>query len=338
MGREVTVCVKGLYDWIYVQKKPAADLRLFIGGQILSGVAPSSLSPPGQEYVNFLLKIESPDSPDWKAWALIVDASRQSSKHKLSISIAEGTQVFKSEAVTTVPPYPDDWYYFLAAFVCLLVALIILAAKTTLLRYTVGAGSASSRKAPFSLGLVQMAFWFYLAVAAYVYLCVSTLQIHIPMGSVLGLLGISATTGLAAAAVDTRKNSTARTLSAEQTALNARITELSSVSLQPGSAAGQELLEREIRLAQVDALVAQLPAVGVSASSKGFFPDILSDGDGISFHRFQIMVWTIVLGCVFVWGVYFNMSMPEFDASLLTLMGISSGTYVGFKFPETPKT
>jgi hypothetical protein len=30
--------------------------------------------------------------------------------------------------------------------------------------------------------------------------------------------------------------------------------------------------------------------------------------------------------------------MPEFDASLLTLMGISSGTYLGFKFPEKLKT
>jgi hypothetical protein len=49
-------------------------------------------------------------------------------------------------------------------------------------------------------------------------------------------------------------------------------------------------------------------------------------------------VWTLVLGGVFVWGVYRNMSMPEFDASLLTLMGISAGTYVGFKFPEVPKT
>jgi hypothetical protein len=26
--------------------------------------------------------------------------------------------------------------------------------------------------------------------------------------------------------------------------------------------------------------------------------------------------------------------MPEFDTTLLGLMGISSGTYIGFKFPE----
>jgi ABC-type Mn2+/Zn2+ transport system permease subunit len=66
--------------------------------------------------------------------------------------------------------------------------------------------------------------------------------------------------------------------------------------------------------------------------------DLLADGDGISFHRFQIVVWTLILGVVFVWSVYRDMSMPEFDASLLTLMGLSSGTYVGFKWPEKLKT
>jgi hypothetical protein len=99
-----------------------------------------------------------------------------------------------------------------------------------------------------------------------------------------------------------------------------------------------ELIIKSSRLAQVNALVDQLPAPSPSAISNGFFIDILSDGDGISFHRFQIAVWTVVLGCVFVWGVYRNMAMPDFDPSLLTLMGISSGTYVGFKIPEPKKT
>jgi cell division protein FtsB len=187
-----------------------------------------------------------------------------------------------------------------------------------------------------------MAFWFYLAVAAYVYICVSTLQIHIPMGSVLGLLGISATTGLAAVAVDSRKHLSAKSqkaaLLAEQAALNSRVKDLSSTPPAPGSAAEKELIDTKKRLAHVDALVAQQSIAIPAPASNGFFQDILSDGDGVSFHRFQIAVWTLVLGSVFVWGVYRNLTMPEFDASLLTLMGISAGTYVGFKFPETPKT
>jgi hypothetical protein len=342
MGRPVTVCVKGLYNWIYIQKNKPAELRLFIGGQILSSIKPSSLSPPAQEYVNFMLEPDSPDSADWKAWAAIVDASRQSSNNKLTISVAEGSQVFESEAVTTVMPYPKYWPYLVGVMLCLLAVLWILAWKTTLLRYTVGADPNAPQTAPFSLGLCQMAFWFFLAVAAYVYLCASTLQIHIPMGSVLGLLGISATTGLAASFVDTKKTSTAdkqkNDLLVEQAALNSRINDLQSGHPASGSAAEKELLDKKSRLATVDASIKKLPAAPGISKSEGFFKDILNDGDGISFHRFQIAVWTLVLGSVFVWGVYRNMSMPEFDASLLTLMGISSGTYVGFKFPEAPKT
>lgn len=68
--------------------------------------------------------------------------------------------------------------------------------------------------------------------------------------------------------------------------------------------------------------------------SQGFLKDILSDDYGISFHRFQIFAWTIVLVAVFIRQVTAYMTMPEFDSSLLVLMGISSGTYLGVKVTE----
>jgi hypothetical protein len=42
----------------------------------------------------------------------------------------------------------------------------------------------------------------------------------------------------------------------------------------------------------------------------------------------------LVLGGIFVIGVYRDLAMPEFGGTLLALMGISSAGYVGFKFPE----
>ncbi|HLG16445.1 MAG TPA: hypothetical protein VJH03_18360 [Blastocatellia bacterium] len=68
--------------------------------------------------------------------------------------------------------------------------------------------------------------------------------------------------------------------------------------------------------------------------SKGFLKDILSDANGVCFHRFQMFVWTLVLGVMFVSSVYYDLSMPEFSATLLGLQGISAGTYLGFKIPE----
>ena len=69
-------------------------------------------------------------------------------------------------------------------------------------------------------------------------------------------------------------------------------------------------------------------------ATRGFLRDLMADRDGYSFHRFQIFAWTIVLGIMFVSSVYNSLAMPEFSATLLGLMGLSSGTYIGFKFPE----
>jgi hypothetical protein len=41
-----------------------------------------------------------------------------------------------------------------------------------------------------------------------------------------------------------------------------------------------------------------------------------------------------VLVIVFVFAVRDSVLMPVFDNTLLGLLGISSGTYLGFKFPE----
>ena len=63
--------------------------------------------------------------------------------------------------------------------------------------------------------------------------------------------------------------------------------------------------------------------------------DLLAENNLISFHRFQIFVWTLILGIIFVVNVYNELAMPEFSATLLGLLGVSAGTYIGFKLPES---
>jgi hypothetical protein len=66
-----------------------------------------------------------------------------------------------------------------------------------------------------------------------------------------------------------------------------------------------------------------------------WWSDLIRDEDGgHSFHRFQICVWTIVLVFLFLNSVWSRLSMPEFSATLLAVMGISGCTYPGFKIPE----
>ncbi len=61
--------------------------------------------------------------------------------------------------------------------------------------------------------------------------------------------------------------------------------------------------------------------------------DLVQETDSPSLHRFQMIAWTLVLGLFFLNSVYFSLAMPQFDATMLGLMGISNGTYLGFKLP-----
>jgi hypothetical protein len=70
------------------------------------------------------------------------------------------------------------------------------------------------------------------------------------------------------------------------------------------------------------------------AKTKGFMTDILSDENGVSIHRLQMFVFTLVIGLIFCHDVLVIFEMPDFDSNLLMLMGISSGTYAGFKVTE----
>ena len=96
----------------------------------------------------------------------------------------------------------------------------------------------------------------------------------------------------------------------------------------------RQLTETRTRINQIDQQLRTFNSQQSAPASSGFLRDILSDSSGYSFHRFQIFAWTIVLGIIFVSSVYNNLTMPEFSSTLLGLMGLSAGTYIGFKFPE----
>jgi hypothetical protein len=70
-------------------------------------------------------------------------------------------------------------------------------------------------------------------------------------------------------------------------------------------------------------------------TSAGWWRDLISDESGaVALERLQVVVWTIVLSGVFVTSVVWYLSMPDFNTTLLALMGISSGTYLGFRLPQ----
>ncbi|MCX6266215.1 MAG: hypothetical protein NTW16_02505 [Bacteroidetes bacterium] len=75
----------------------------------------------------------------------------------------------------------------------------------------------------------------------------------------------------------------------------------------------------------------------IPAISDSFLEDILQDELGYSVHRAQMFMWTVILGIIFVTSVIRFQQIPQLDESLLSLMGISSGAYVGLKTMENKK-
>src|SRR5262249_20266254 len=72
----------------------------------------------------------------------------------------------------------------------------------------------------------------------------------------------------------------------------------------------------------------------LTRQSENFLTDIVSDANGMSFHRFQMAVWTLVLSVIFIKEVYENLAMPVCNTTLMGLVGLSAGTYLGLKIPE----
>ena len=71
--------------------------------------------------------------------------------------------------------------------------------------------------------------------------------------------------------------------------------------------------------------------------SKGFLTDIISDENGISIHRLQNVIWTAIVGVIYIYYVIINSKIPDgaiINNDLLGLMGISAGTYLGLKTTE----
>ena len=338
LDQRITVAVQGLQNWTKISGKAPKDLRLYLAGQKLSESSPT-LASVQNEYLDFHLEIQPKDR---YTWVEILYDARQAPDHKIPLSIGwkDTVQVVDSDVEIALLAYPHYTPYIAVSLILLLAAMLFLSVRTDLLRDGTNPPPPPARL-PYNLGKVQMAFWFYLVVTAYLYVWLVTGEYNALTNSVLALIGISAGTGLAAVFLDRQKVNEilaerAR-LETQATALTARINELTAAAPVPGSQLDQELQEKKNSLIEVQAQLAHTAPPLPPAISKGFIHDILSSGEGVGFHRFQMATWTLVLGIIFVRSVYRELTMPDFDTSLLGLMGLSSGTYIGFKFPEKPK-
>jgi hypothetical protein len=156
-------------------------------------------------------------------------------------------------------------------------------------------GPLRGDKHVFSLSRCQLAWWFFVILAAWMLLWVTTSSRDTLNQTALIVSGIGAATALSGAVAGKVRDS-------------GRTQPLSTVKLQ----------------------LSQRPH-WANRGFGGWLYDLLSDQETVGFHRFQLLVWNTVLGVVFLWQTWIDFAMPEFNATLLGLLGLSAATFVGMK-------
>jgi hypothetical protein len=180
---------------------------------------------------------------------------------------------------------------------------------TGLVAEAMGRKLRSNELGTFSLARLQMGFWFLNVVVAYTSIWAMTGSTDAVTNSILAIIGIGSGTALGASLIDQQRRDELQKLRDEHGELCKK---------------SQHSDDDKRRLGEIESRLC----------SSGLLQDILCDERGWSFHRVQLLIWTSVLFVVFWSSMLHHFAMPDFDSSMLALMGISSGTYLGFKLPE----
>lgn len=361
MGDGIRVVIHRLSEAAEVELIDPAKLVLFIDGRVFKGVYPESV---GYDSVDYKLK-RTPEAID--AWnGLLGSPQLEPIKHvAVSVGYAEqeplGLAKGSLQKNLNLIVYRRRW----AVGSLLLLIVMVLAfwkfGGKNMLRDS-GPPKAEPGKRPYSLAKVQVAWWFFLVVGCFLLIYLITGEFTMTEQALV-LIGIGTGTALGSAMIDNGKRSSAdselATLEPQEARLIAEIAQLNddktalekavAANPEPTDPKKQESLKadkesldgKKIDLAEKKKKLAKIADAREGLTkpiSDGFWNDLVTDASGPSFHRFQMIAWTVILGILFLAGVYKNLSMPEFSGTMLALMGISAGTYLGFKIPEKQNT
>jgi len=321
------------------------QVRLFVNCIEIEGSVPVGWCPHGDSAdVKFLVQRTDVNNKTWNMLLGYPLIGKDFYHEPLSISIGLTGQ---SSQPTTINSFQfvridEVWFWGCLVVLAAYFGVLFWYAKTTpMLRDApadltpLGIPGLAAGDAPYSLGKVQMAFWFSIVLASYIFIWLITDNYELITNGTLVLIGIGAATGLSAISINNNKS--AGTIKQIQ-ALQARQADLRQAT---------DLLKASLPAAGIDGKIAynnfldsQLSSNindlidGLKTGKDKFFCDLLTDENGISFHRLQMVVFTAVLGFVFLYTAWATLTMPDFSATLLTMQGITAGTYLGFKIPE----
>jgi hypothetical protein len=313
------------------QNQKNTEPLLFINNIAMHGIKPVSKESSSGKIV-YLLKRDT-DSGD--AWSSLLGNWKFTELYKtVSISIGNENKAIPSDVQLRLI-FIKGWPFVIWLISVLFLAglFLYLGIKTPILKYTDNAS-------PYSLSKTQMIIWIFVILSSYMFIWIVIQDFNSVNDTALKLLGLSLISGGAAIFIDTRKSNRVNKLTAESSSLQNIIKDLKLKISSLQSSLGDQLVslqkdlnDKTMQKAIVDDRIDNYP-VSNNSSAETFIKDILQDADGWSLPRVQVFLWTIVLVVIFIKNVYSQLAMPEFNESLLYLMGISQGAYLGFKLPE----
>lgn len=324
------------------------NVALVINGRLLRGQTARGPLEPGNDNTSGELQFDLTPIPagsadtqaNRDAWGELVAGGER----YINISLSPGgSSPYYGSSWILFKPYPKRAWIAWIGIAVIWIGFVVAGINSDVLRdgptpKATKPDDPTPKPMSFSLGRCQMAWWTVIIVSSFLYIWIVTLDWNVVPVSVLVLMGISSTTALGAVLVDSNRNDQRKALTDEKSTLSVRLDQI-AMALRTAPANATDLQterdQKQTRLSQVNAQLDSLPSpIG---PTQGFLCDILIEEQGISLHRLQMAVWTVVLGIVFAFAVGHTLIMPEFNATLLALMGISSGTYIGFKIPDPPK-
>jgi hypothetical protein len=345
------------------------QLILYLGGEALSGIHPESVydgfNEQTQKVTCLRFSLERNDA-NKTAWKNIVRCPTLQFDRPMEVSVGfESGPRINSWVYPMPAPKESPFYLVVIPKVRLMVGGgVILAAlcvfmwlvrTTDILRDPCLYLRPDGRR-PLSLARAQMAFWFFLVIGAFFFLWLISDDTDTLNSSILALIGISAGTAVGSAFIDASKQregdlakevadvdltlgrkkiveQLAAAVERKQAELRKAQTEQAKIST-AHTMALQDNADRQQTLRKEKQLLERQEEFFGWPHWKVAMQDLLAENDVISFHRFQMCVWTIVLGIIFLHSVWSQVAMPKFGATLLGLMGLSAGTFIGFKLPE----
>ena len=338
----IAVTVEGL-DILLAQERcleekngAERDIILYLDRRPLPDVVAHPPNDPKQKVLMFPM-IRTEDSRE--VWTYLLGRPKLKAR-EVEVSVGIDNQfAVQSAASVYLRVIPRRWFSFwVLIFATLAIGFVVLALRSDLLRDPVLAPPGA--RPPYSLSRTQAAWWLFLVLASYLLIGMVTGDFSTSItGTVLVLLGISAGTAAGSAFVDASKTSLASEAqdAARATSLQAELKTLDQEVAALGAemrTTGDPVKARELTAKESSRVEKLSRYRKITNQSESFLLDILSDTNGVNFHRFQILAWTLVLGIIFGGHVYRDLAMPQFNDTLLALMGISAGTYLGLKIPE----